>query len=105
MWALLQENLGHPGNQIAVKRRMHLLSVTRTLQAEIHEVVGTISREFRSFWQAVCLMMKDAPVESDAHATGRLPRTKFTARNSPILSLTCERAVRLMKLHLGEASS
>ena len=47
---------------------------------EVLDVVGTTAREYGSFWQSECLKMKDAPVECDAHAAGRLPRAKFHSK-------------------------
>merc|ERR1719265_1672134 len=44
---------------------------------EVQEVVGSITKTFASFWESECQSMKSGLLDMDAHATGRVPLSKF----------------------------
>jgi len=43
----------------------------------VHEVVGSITRSFASFWESECATMKDNLLAMDSHGTGRVPLARF----------------------------
>merc|ERR1719253_2340697 len=51
---------------------------------DAHEIIGSITKSFESYWQSECDSMKNALVSMDTHKTGRVPLSKFynTAINS-----------------------
>mmetsp|Transcript_131418 Transcript_131418/g.239030 ORF Transcript_131418/g.239030 Transcript_131418/m.239030 type:complete len:566 (-) Transcript_131418:257-1954(-) len=46
---------------------------------EVHDVVGSVTKTFASFWDSECASMKNSLVEMDTHGTGRVPLSKFYA--------------------------
>jgi len=44
---------------------------------DAHEIVGSITHRFGSFWQAECTSMQDQLVAMDTHNTGRVPLARF----------------------------
>jgi len=44
---------------------------------EAHEIAGSITRSFQSFWQSECDSMKASLVGMDSRGTGRVPLSKF----------------------------
>lgn len=46
---------------------------------DAHEVVGSITSSFQSFWESECVSMKKALVSMDKHRTGRVALSKFYA--------------------------
>jgi len=45
--------------------------------ADVHAVVGGITKSFGSFWESECSVMKSALAKMDVHNTGRVPLSKF----------------------------
>jgi len=92
--SLLEETLPHWDGLVAFaqgqakaldfQRKLFLRDAKNALSShfsfeEVHDVVGSVTKTFSSFWESECASMKHSLIEMDTHGTGRVPLSKFYA--------------------------